>query len=42
MRPEDFMDEEDMAELQESRKLVDQDTAADMQDPRGFLQADNE
>lgn len=28
MRPEDFMDEEDLAEMQESRKLVDKDELA--------------
>lgn len=42
MRPEDFMDEEDMAELQESRKLVDQETASDVQTTRGILADDNE
>ena len=40
MRPEDFMDEEDMAELQESRKLVDEETA--VQETRGLLASDNE
>ncbi|KIM22837.1 hypothetical protein M408DRAFT_28381 [Serendipita vermifera MAFF 305830] len=42
MRPEDFMDEEDMAEMQEGRKLVDQDEAADMPDTRGLLQGEND
>jgi len=40
MRPEDFMDEEDMAELQESRKLVDEEAV--VEDTRGLLASDNE
>jgi hypothetical protein len=40
MRPEDFMDEEDMAELQESRKLVDEEAV--VEDARGLLASDNE
>jgi hypothetical protein len=40
MRPEDFMDEEDMAELQESRKLVDEEAV--VQDTRGVLANNDE
>ena len=38
MRPEDFMDDEDMAELQESRKLVDEEAV--VEDTRGLHASD--
>jgi len=42
MRPEDFMDDEDRAELQESRKLVDQEDEMNIPDTGALLGVENE